>query len=78
MAMTNFVSTLCLVVLCSTIFFGPSALAATAKSSLEGTYTLDQDNSDNINDAIEKAVGKMNFLKRPIARGRLKRIVGLY
>ena len=75
--MTNFVSPFCLFML-YTIFFGSSAPAATSKSSLDGTYTLDQALSDNINDAIEKAVGKMNFLKRPIARGRLKKLNPIY
>ena len=74
MAMTNFVSTLCLVLLYSTISFGSGASPATANSSLDGTYTLDQTNSDNINDVIEEALRKMNVLKRFIARGRLKKL----
>ena len=61
--MTNLASTLCLVLLCSTIFFGSSGLVPTPKPSLDGTYTLDQANSDNINDVIEEALGKMNVLK---------------
>jgi hypothetical protein len=76
--MTNFVSTLCVVLLCSTVFFGSSPPAAIPKSSLDGTYTLDQSNSDNISDVIEKAVGKMNVLKRLIARGRLKKLNPVY
>jgi hypothetical protein len=40
--MTNFVSTLCLVLLCSAIFLGSSTLAAAQKSGLDGTYILDQ------------------------------------
>ena len=76
--MTSFVSTLCLVLLCSTIFFGSSALVPTPKSSLDGTYTLDQANSDNINDVIEEALRKMNVLKRFIARGRLKKLNPVY
>jgi len=76
--MPNSASTLCIVLLCSTIFFGSSALVPTPKSSLDGTYTLDQANSDNINDVIEKAVGKMNVLKRLIARGRLKKLNPVY
>lgn len=76
--MTNSASTLCIVLLCSTIFFGSSALVPTSKSSLDGTYTLDQANSDNINDVIENAVGKMNFLKRLVARGRLKKLNPVY
>jgi len=76
--MTSFASTLCLVLLCSTISFGSSAPAATPKASLDGTYTLDQANSDNINDVIEKALGTMNVLKRLIARGRLKELNPVY
>src|SRR6266436_8225826 len=74
MAMTNFVSTLCLVLLCSAIFPGSSTLAAAQKSSLDGTYILDETDSDNINDVIETAVGKLNFLRRDIARGRLEKL----
>lgn len=76
--MTNFVSTLCLVLLCSVIFFASAARTATAKLSLDGTYTLDQANSDNINDVIEEALRKMNVLKRLIARGRLKKLNPVY
>ena len=76
--MTNFVSTLCLVLLCSTISFGSGASPATANSRLDGTYTLDQTNSDNINDVIEEALRKMNVLKRFIARGRLKKLNPVY
>src|SRR6266404_1238544 len=49
-AMTNFVSTLCLVLLCSAIFLGSSTLAAAQKSCLDGTYILDETDSDNMND----------------------------
>ena len=72
--MTNFVSTLCLVLLCSAIFPGSSTLAAAQQSSLDGTYVLDETDSDNINEVIETAVGKLNFLTRDIARGRLKKL----
>ena len=58
--MTNFVSTLCLILLCSAIFLS-STLAAPRESSLDGTYILDETDSDNINDVIETAVGKLNF-----------------
>jgi len=78
MAMTSFVSTLCLVLLCSTISFSSGARGATANSSLDGTYTLDQTNSDNINDVIEEALRKMNVLKRLIGRGRLKKLNPVY
>jgi hypothetical protein len=78
MAMTNFVSTLCFVLLCSAIFLGSSALAATEKSGLDGTYILDKTDSDNVNEVIEGAVGKLNFVTRDIARGRLKKLNPAY
>ena len=76
--MNNFASTLCLVVLCSAIFVGSSTPAAAQKGSLNGTYTLDEADSDSISAVIEGAVGKLNFLKRPIARGMLKKINPAY
>ena len=76
--MNNFVSTLCLVVLCSAIFLGSSPPAAAQKGSLNGTYTLDEDDSDKISAVIEDAVGKLFFLTRPIARGRLKTLNPAY
>src|SRR5205809_2351184 len=78
MAMTNFVSTLCLVLLCSAIFLGSSTLVAAQESGLDGIYVLDQTDSDNINEVIETAVGKLNFLTRDIARGRLKKLNPAY
>jgi hypothetical protein len=78
MAMTNFVSTLCLVLLCSAIFVGSSTLVAAQDSGLDGTYILDQTDSDNINEVIETAVGKLNFLTRDIARERLKKLNPAY
>lgn len=42
-------------------------------SSLEGVYSATTDQSERIDAAIEKAVAAMNFIKRPIARGRLKK-----
>jgi hypothetical protein len=77
-AMTNFVSTLCLVLLCSAIFLGSSILAAAQKSGLDGTYILDETDSDNINEVIEDAVGKLNLLTQDIARGRLKKLNPAY
>src|SRR6476620_8043217 len=78
MAMTNFVSTLCLVLMCSAIFRGSTTLAAAQESGLDGTYVLDQTDSDNINEVIETAVEKMNFVTRDIARGRLKKLNPAY
>ena len=78
MAMTNFVSTLCLVLLCSAIFLGSSTLVAAQKSGLDGTYILDETDSDNMNAVIEDAVGKLNFLTRDLARERLKKLNPAY
>jgi hypothetical protein len=77
-AMTNFVSTLCLVLLCSAILLGSSTPTAAQESSLDGTYILDQTESDNINEVIETAVEKLNFLTRDIARERLKKLNPAY
>ena len=71
MAMSNFVSTLCLVLLCGATFLGSSTLTTAQKSGLDGTYVLDKTDSDNMNEVIEHAVGKLNFLTRDIARERL-------
>ena len=76
--MTNFVATLCLVLLCSAIFLGSSRLAAPQKSGLDGTYILDETDSDNMSEVIENAVGKLNFPTRDIARGRLKKLNPAY
>jgi len=40
---------------------------------MRGTFTLDRAHSDDVNRAIEQGVSKMNFVTRPIARGRLRR-----
>jgi hypothetical protein len=42
-------------------------------SGLSGTYRSVSDRDSDIAQAIDKAVAKMNFIKRPIARGRLSR-----
>ena len=76
--MSDFVSTLYLVLLCSAIFLGSSALGPAQKSALDGTYVLDQTDSDNVNEVIEHAVGKLNFLTRDIARERLKKLNPAY
>ena len=71
-------STLCLVLVCSAMFLGSSTLAAAPKSGLDGTYILDETDSDNMNAVIEDAVGKLNFVTRDIARGRLKKLNPAY
>lgn len=42
-------------------------------SGLSGKYKYAPEQSGDISQAIEQAVEKMNFIKRPIARGRLSR-----
>lgn len=42
-------------------------------AAFTGTFVLAPEASDNIDKAIERSVEKMNFIKRPIARGRLKK-----
>jgi hypothetical protein len=76
--MSNFVSTLCLGLLCSAIFLGSTTLAPAQKSGLDGTYILDKTDSDNMNEVIEHAVGKLNFLTQDIARERLKKLNPAY
>jgi len=76
--MTNFTSTRCLILLCSAILLGSGALAAAQKSDLDGTYILDETDSDNMNEVIEDAVGKLNFPTLDIARGRLKKLNPTY
>ena len=41
--------------------------------SLQGTFLNEQQSAQPIETAIETAVAKMNFIKRPIARSRLKK-----
>jgi hypothetical protein len=76
--MTNFVSTLCLVLLCEAIFLGSSTLTGAQKFGVDGTYILDKGDSDNMNEVIEDAVGKLNVLTRDIARRRLKKLNPAY
>ncbi|HET9445788.1 MAG TPA: hypothetical protein VFO35_05995 [Steroidobacteraceae bacterium] len=42
-------------------------------SSLQGTYVNEQQSAKVIESAIETTVARMNFIKRPIARSRLKK-----
>jgi hypothetical protein len=55
-----------------------SPVASDAQEALEGTYTFVADSSTNIDDAIDAAVTDMNFIKRPIARSRLKKTNPIY
>ena len=44
----------------------------------DGTYILDAADSDNINEAIETAVGKLDFVRRDMAGGRLEKLNPAY
>lgn len=55
-----------------------SALALTSgaradESALAGVYVNDQQNGAAIGTAVDAAVERMNFIKRPVARSRLKK-----
>jgi hypothetical protein len=43
-----------------------------------GTYVLDRAASDDVNAAIDQAVRGMNFVTRPVARGRLRKTNDAY
>ncbi|HEU4558087.1 MAG TPA: hypothetical protein VFS20_09565 [Longimicrobium sp.] len=46
--------------------------AARAQSRLDGSWTRNRQQSDNVNAAIDAAIKPMNFLVRAVARGRLR------
>lgn len=50
----------------------PAPAAAQANDALKGTFTLNRQASDDVNAAINQAVQRMNFVTRPVARGRLR------
>jgi len=70
----HFVLTLCLVLLRSAIFLGSSTVVAAQESGLDGTYILDETDSDNVNEVIDDAVRKLNFLTRDIPGDRPKKL----
>ena len=57
--------------ICTLLLFETSQ-AQTRDTADEATYVLVLEKSANVAAAIETTVGQMNFIKRPIARGRLK------
>jgi hypothetical protein len=50
-----------------------AAVAQADDPSLQGTFVNEQQSAKTIETAIEATVAKMNFIKRPIARSRLKK-----
>lgn len=56
-----------------TLLAAAATPAVSQNPALAGSYTYVEAESDAIKPAIEQAVAKMNFITRPIARGRLTR-----
>ena len=52
---------------------GPTSAQDDARARLQGTFVNEAQSPEVIRTAIEAAVAKMNFVTRPIARGRLKK-----
>jgi len=52
--------------------------AAAQTPSLAGSYLLNDTRSDNVAEAIDEGTARMNFIRRPIARGRLRKVNDLY
>jgi len=49
------------------------AHARAQSAAFNGTFAYDASASESIDRAIEQGVAKMNFITRPVARGRLKK-----
>jgi hypothetical protein len=49
-----------------------------AQASLEGMYAFAAEGSGDVQGAIDATVAKMSFIKRPIARSRLKKTNPIY
>ena len=56
------------------LLFGPASSRAVDTTCMPGTFRLIAEQSDDINRAIEAAIAPMNFIKRPFARDRLRKI----
>jgi len=56
-----------------TLIVSVAAAAHADNPSLQGTFLNEQQSAKTVETAIEAAVAKMNFIKRPIARSRLKK-----
>jgi hypothetical protein len=52
--------------------------ARAQESTMRGTFVVNRQQSDDVNRAIETGVARMNFITRPIARGRLRRTNPVY
>lgn len=56
----------------------PAPGSSQGTASLNGTFVYDSAASDDVKKAIDGAVAQMNFLIRPVARGRLRKASPLY
>ena len=61
----------CTLALCTCLWLPPAARAQS--TDLQGTFQPIADQNADIEAAIETAIAKMNFVKRPFARNRLKK-----
>lgn len=61
------------IALCALAAAAPATSLAQAPS-LDGSYAFVAEGSDDINRAIDQGVASMNFVTRPIARGRLRKV----
>ena len=50
-----------------------TSTAARAQTHLNGTWTLNRQQSDDVDATIEGVIRRMNFVVRPVARGRLRK-----
>lgn len=55
-----------------------TGVSAVAQDSLQGVFVNANTSQEVIDKAVDAGVGKMNFIKRPIARSRLKKTNPLY
>lgn len=55
------------------LLIGVPTPAAAQSAAFAGTFVYVPGESDDIHEAIEQSVRDMNFIKRPIARGRLRK-----
>jgi len=56
-----------------TLIVSVAAVVHADNPALQGTFVNEQQSAKTIETAIEATVAKMNFIKRPIARSRLKK-----
>lgn len=55
------------------LLLGIPSVAPAQSAAFQGTFTYHPQSSDDIEQAIQRSVARMNFAVRPIARSRLRR-----